>query len=177
MKEYFKYANGYVNINDENLFLTNSGNWSETNDLLEKSPKSIRKNNFKINKINFYYFILIILATIVILSVIGQIMRNTFPFISLVILFLFFSAYRYMQRETGKRYKIPISKISSFEIYDEKVKILFRNSSFEIYDEKVKILFRNANDIDDFEEIFKVEKKGLAILEELSRQLKNTSLR
>jgi len=156
MKEYFKYANGYVNINDENLFLTNSGNWSETHDLLEKSSKSIKKNNFKINKINFYYFILIILATVVILNVIGQIKRNTFPLISLVILFLFFSAYRYMQRETGKRYKIPISKIISFDISND----------------KVKILFRNANDIDDFEEIFKVETKGLAILEELSRQLK-----
>ena len=36
MKEYFKYANGYININDENLFLTHSGNWSETSTLVEK---------------------------------------------------------------------------------------------------------------------------------------------
>lgn len=163
MKEYFKYDNGYVNINDENLFLTNSGNWSETHDLLEKSPKSIKKNNFKNNKINFYYFILIILATVVILNVFGQIKRNTFPIISLVLLFLFlfFSAFRYMKRETGKRYKIPISKITSFDVSND----------------TVKIIFKNANDVDDFEEIFIVEKKGLAILEELKRQLKNTSLR
>ena len=56
MKEYFKYANGFVNLNDENLFLTNSGNWSETSDLLEKSPKSIRQNNFKGFKIYIYLF-------------------------------------------------------------------------------------------------------------------------
>jgi hypothetical protein len=67
-----------------------------------------------------------------------------------------FAAFFYLKRETGKRYKIPISKIISFDVSND----------------KVKILFRNANGIDDFEEIFKVDTKGLAILEELSRQLK-----
>ena len=36
MKEYFKYANGYVNIKDEFFFLTNSGNWFEILELKEK---------------------------------------------------------------------------------------------------------------------------------------------
>jgi len=158
MKEYFKYANGYVNINDENLFLTNSGNWSETHDLLEKSPKSIRKNNFKANKIYLYYFFVFILIGFGVFDILRDIKNRTFPF---GIILLGLAGLAYMKRETGKRYKIPISKIISFDVSND----------------KVKILFRNANDIDDFEEIFKVETKGLAILEELSRQLKNTSLR
>jgi hypothetical protein len=154
MKEYFKYANGYVNINDENLFLTNSGNCSETHDLLEKSPKSIRKNDLKSFKMYSFPFVIICISLF-------MITKSENVFFPLTFAGLGFAAFFYLKREIGKRYKIPISKISSFEIYDE----------------KVKILFRNANDIDDFEEIFKVEKKGLAILEELSRQLKNTSLR
>jgi hypothetical protein len=153
MKEYFKYANGYVNINDENLFLTNSGNWSETHDLLEKSPRSIRKNNFKANKIYLYYFFVFILIGFGVFDIFRDIKNRTFPF---GIILLGLAGLAYMKRETGKRYKIPISKIISFDISND----------------KVKILFRNANDINDFEEIFKVETKGLAILEELSRQLK-----
>lgn len=153
MKEYFKYANGYVNINDENLFLTNSGNWSETHDLMEKSPKSIRKNNFKANKIYLYYFFVFILIGFGVFDILRDIKNKSFPF---GIILLGLAGLAYMKRETGKRYKIPISKIISFDVSND----------------KVKILFRNANDIDDFEEIFKVETKGLAILEELSRQLK-----
>lgn len=149
MKEYFKYANGYVNINDENLFLTNSGNWSETHDLLEKSPKSIRKNDLKSLKIYSLPFIIVC---------IGLLMYSKLD--NVFIPFAFsgscFGAYLYLKRETGKRYKIPISKITSFEIYDE----------------KVKVLFKNASGVDDFEEIFRVETKGIAILEELNRQLK-----
>jgi len=149
MKEYFKYANGYVNINDENLFLTNSGNWSETHDLLEKSPKSIRENDLRSLKIYSLPFIIVC---------IGLLMYSKLD--NVFIPFAFsgscFGAYLYLKRETGKRYKIPISKIISFDFSND----------------KVKILFRNANDIDDFEEIFKVDTKGLAILEELSRQLK-----
>lgn len=149
MKEYFKYANGYVNINDENLCLTNSGNWSETHDLLEKSPKSIRKNDLKSLKIYSLPFIIVC---------IGLLMYSKLD--NIFIPFAFsgscFGAYLYLIRETGKCYKIPISKIISFDVSND----------------KVKILFRNANGIDDFEEIFKVEPRGLAIFEELSRQLK-----
>lgn len=148
MKEYFKYANGYVNINDENLFLTNSGNWSETHDLLEKSPKSIRKNDFKSLKIYSLPFIIVCLGLLLYSK-----LDNVF------IPFAFsgscFGAYLYLIRETGKRYKIPISKIISFNISND----------------TVKIVFKNANDVDDFEEIFKVEKKGLSILEELRNKI------
>jgi hypothetical protein len=149
MKEYFKYDNGFVNINDENLFLTNSGNWSETHDLLEKSPKSIRKNDLKSFKMYSFPFVIICISLF-------MITKSENVFFPLTFAGLGFAAFFYLKREIGKRYKIPISKIISFDISND----------------KVKILFRNANDIDDFEEIFKVDTKGLAIFEELSRQLK-----
>lgn len=149
MKQYFKYANGYVNINNENLFLTNSGNWSETYDLLEKSPKSIKQNNFKTNKINLFLFLIICIG----LLMISKAKNAALPlgFISLGI-----AAFFYMKLETGKRYKIPISKIIKIEVVDN----------------VVKIIFYNANNQEDFEEITNVEYKGLGILEELKQHLK-----
>ncbi len=76
MKEYFKYSNGFVNINDENLFLTNSGNWSETIDLLEKSPKSIRQNTLKELKIYSFLFIVVCIGLILF----ARVKNGFFPF-------------------------------------------------------------------------------------------------
>ncbi len=141
MKEYFKYANGFVNLNNENLFLTNSGNWSETLNLLEKSPKSIRKNNFKSYKIYIYLFIVVCLIVLVLTKA----KSGSIPF-GLILLGL--GTYSYLKRETGKQYKIPISKIKSIIINENEVTIFFYNS----------------NGIEDFEILAKVDNKGLDIL-------------
>lgn len=144
MKEYFKYANGFVNLNNENLFLTNSGNWSETLNLLEKSPKSIRKNNFKSYKIYIYLFIVACLIVLVLTKA----KSGSIPF-GLILLGL--GTYSYLKRETGKQYKIPISKIKSIIINENEVTISFYNSS----------------GIEDFEILAKVDNKGLDILSHL----------
>jgi hypothetical protein len=141
MKEYFKYANGFVNLNDENLFLTNSGNWSETLNLLEKSPKSIRQNNFKGFKIYIYLFVV---ACLIIL-ILSKAKSGSIPF-GIVLLGL--GTFAYLKRETGKRYKIPTSKITNI--------ILQENEA--------TIHFYNANGIEDIEIITQVEPKGLEIL-------------
>lgn len=144
MKEYFKYANGFVNLNNENLFLTNSGNWSETLNLLEKSPKSIRKNNIKSYKIYIYLFIVACLIVLVLTKA----KSGSIPF-GLILLGL--GTYSYLKRETGKQYKIPISKIKSIIINENEVTIFFYNS----------------NAIEDFEILAKVDNKGLDILSHL----------
>jgi hypothetical protein len=150
MKEYFKYANGFVNINEENLFLTNSGNWSETHELLEKSTKSIRQNNFKGFKIYIYLFVIICLIVLIL----SKAKSGSIPF-GIVLLGL--GAFAYLKRETGKRYKIPIKNIKEIVILDN----------------TAKIVFNNANDSNDFEEITKVETKGLAVLEEVNRHIRH----
>lgn len=148
MKEYFKYGNGYVNIDDENLYLTNSGNWSETHELEEKSPKSVRKNNHKTFRINSYYFII---GLVLLLVVIGIMNKNSHIAIPLGIIIIVITAFKYMRSESGKKYKIPLSKIKNFEIVDNSIKINFVNLNNEI----------------DFETINKVEEKGLIYLEKL----------
>lgn len=145
MKEYFKYANGFVNINDENLFLTNSGNWSETHELLKKSSKSIRQNNFK----GFRIYIFLFAVACLIVLILSKSKSGSIPF---GIILLGLGVFSYMKRETGKRYKIPISKIISITIVEN----------------TAKIIFFNENNIEDFEEINGIESKGLGVLEELN---------
>lgn len=38
MKKWFKYEYGFVNIDEDYIYLTNTGNWSDTKDLQELSP-------------------------------------------------------------------------------------------------------------------------------------------
>jgi hypothetical protein len=149
MKEFFKYDNGYVNINDENLFLTNSGNWSEIVKIEEKSTKTIRQNNFKGFKIYLFLFIIFCLFLVFISKSKGFIL----PFGFLVI---GFAAFVYMRKETGNKYKIPISKITAIRVLGNEVKISFLNSNNE----------------EDFETIHKVENKGLHVLAQLIQTVK-----
>ena len=41
MKHWFKYEFGYVNIDSEYLYFTNTGNWSEVQEIKEKSKYHI----------------------------------------------------------------------------------------------------------------------------------------
>ena len=148
MKEYFKYANGYININDENLYLTHSGNWSETLTLQEKSSKS----NFKANRMYLNYLIIVVLIGFGVYDLVKDFKNKTFPF-GIVLLFLGFLAY--FKREKGMRYKIPIAKIKSITILNN----------------AAKIYFYTADDLEDCTEIFKIEIKGFTILENLKSQI------
>ena len=141
MKEYFKYANGFVNLNDDNLFLTNSGNWQETINLFEKSPKSIRKNKFK----GFKIYVFLIVVAVLFSIILSKAKAGSIPF-GIVLLGL--ATYSYLKREIGKQYKIPISKI---------INIQLENKDAIIY-------FYNANDIEDIEVRKKVDAKGLDVL-------------
>lgn len=149
MKEYFKYDHGYVNINDENLFLTNSGNWSETLTIEEKSVKTIRKNNAKSFRIYIYFFLVICLNILII----SRSQKGAIPF---GIILLALGAFLYMKREMGNKYKIPLSKIKNIEISGNEAKIIFFNSS-------------NAEDV---EIIRKIENKGLLILSDVTEKRK-----
>jgi len=147
MKEYFKYANGFININDENLFLTNSGNWSETYDLKEKSSKS----NFKTNKIYLNYLFVIVLIGLGIYDVLKDAKNKSFPF-GIVLIGL--GVLAFLKREKGKRYKIPLSKI---------IKITVSNNA-------TTIIFYDENDLEDIEEITHIETKGLHVFEQIKQQ-------
>jgi hypothetical protein len=81
--------------------------------------------------------------------------KKTFNFkVSFMLVVLGIAAYFYMKRETGNKYKIPLSKISTILINKR----------------EAKINFINADDIKDFEVITNVEEKGLKILSKILSQ-------
>jgi hypothetical protein len=45
VKEWFTHEYGFVNIDTENIYFTNTGNWSETKDLEEKGLQE--QNSFR----------------------------------------------------------------------------------------------------------------------------------
>jgi len=147
MKEYFKYANGYVNIKDEFFFLTNSGNWSEILELKEKSSKS----NFKTNKIYLNYFFVIVLITVGIYDVLKDFKNKSFPF-GIVLIGL--GVLAFLKRQKGNRFKIPFSKI---------IKINLSGST-------ISITFFNKNGFEDLVEIVNIESKGYRFLEQIKLQ-------
>lgn len=149
MKHFFKYEFGYINIDDENLYMTNSGNWSETKELLEKSDQSKSKNKNQKYKVFGYYLFLILIALFFVYKF--NFVNITYGFI-IGLAVLFYSAYNFMKSEQGNRYKIPLTKINQMEY------------SYN----SLKIHFKNLDNNDDFERIENVEEKGLKILNELN---------
>lgn len=152
MKEYFKYDNGYININEENVFLTNSGNWSETHELQEKSPKSIRKSSLKGMK--FYIFFFLLFGGFLLSIIFEEGKKRIIPigFIALVIL-----VYKYFSKEMGKAYKIPLHKLKAIQINGKEVKFIFLNLKGD----------------EDSETIQGVEEKGLLFLSGLKKTIAN----
>ena len=151
MKEFFKYSNGYININDENLFMTNSGNWSETIGLQEKSPKSKKMNSYK--NIKFCIFFLIICGIFLLSVSFEGRAKNALP---VVLIVLMISVYKYFSNETGNKYKIPLNKLKDIQI-DGK---------------EVKFVFLNLKNVEDFEIIHGVEEKGILLLSEFHKTIK-----
>ncbi|MFT3796425.1 hypothetical protein [Flavobacterium sp.] len=147
MKEYFKYANGYVNIKGDDLFLTNSGNWSEIQDLKEKSPKTASQNRLKRFRFDFFFFIVLLLIGFAVM----RFFKNgsiTFP---IVMVALGFGVYRYFKNETGNSYKIPRQKIIRIDLSGQ----------------QATIVFYNEQEQQDLETLSGIEPKGVDLLQQL----------
>ena len=149
MRDWFKYEYGYVNIDHSNLFLTNTGNWSETEKLTEKTNQSKLKNDFK--KIKMYVFLLIagILFSIVFfVNLAGDHIR---VFLIILPIFAAYRLYKYTQHNIGSAYKIPLEKINQITIENN----------------NAVILFNDGNNISTEEKLIKIEEKGIKLLTQL----------
>lgn len=147
MKEYFKHAKGFLNINDEYIFLTISGNWSETHKLKEKSTVKLITNKIFLN----YLFISVLLG-IGAYDVLKDFRNKSFPF-GIVLIALGILAF--LKRDKGNSFKVPLVKI---------IKITIAENS-------ATIVFYNKNDVEDLVEITTIESKGLGVLERITQQL------
>jgi hypothetical protein len=150
MREFFKYEFGYINIDSENLYLTNSGNWSEIKNLKEKSVKTISDNNQR----KMWIFIFLAIASIILLTMLVIHLKSSK--ISLVLCigapFAAYKLYKYFQNELGSKYCIPLKKINSIELNDK----------------NAVIHFKDFNNNDNSEEVVNIGDKGIKILSEVN---------
>ncbi|MBF05076.1 MAG: hypothetical protein CMP76_17500 [Flavobacterium sp.] len=149
MKDFFKYEKGYINIDATYLYLTQTGNWSETDSLAEKSAKS--KSIATRKKIKTYSFYVMLLAFSLLLYFNVTNGKSGKFMLPLGIILLLISSFNYFRAGSGSQYKIPLHKINTMEY------------SFK----SLKIYFKNADNKDDFERIENVEPKGITLLKEL----------
>jgi hypothetical protein len=143
MKDWFKYEFGYVNIDKENIYFTNSGNWSETKELKEKG---IQKSNFS-RKSSLQLFIIACLLLCAYLLFKGFEKNKLILTLPIGLYFM----YNYLKPEIGSKYKLPISKIKNIDIDNT----------------TVTIHFIDALTTEKSETLTKVEIKGIQILEKL----------
>ncbi len=148
MKEWFKHQYGYVNIYENNLFFTNTGNWSETKDLKEKSDKQVKYKVKKYKVIVFMTMVFMLFAFSFFSNIISD-KLSLLILIGLPVAGYFF--YKYMHTELGPCYRIPLSKISNIVIDDKKVTVSFINEQGKL----------------DSEILGNIEGKGLQILAKL----------
>lgn len=134
MKHYFKYSGGYVNIDDENLYLTNSGNWQEARGLEEKSPSTVRANNNRIIRMKGFVY-----GIIIVVSAAAFLFYKALSF-GLLLSFgaLAYKLFDYFGTEFGKRYKIPLNKLKEVKIEGETMTLIFLNGRNEVDRESVE---------------------------------------
>lgn len=124
MKEWFKYKYGFVNIDKNFVFLTKSGNWSETSELKEKNYKGFKTSELK-DKIKIFSY-LAVLALLAIWLMLKNLASGDLSFLLLIGLpVLFYFVYHYLIREANASFLIPKDKIFQIEIVDEETTLFF----------------------------------------------------
>jgi hypothetical protein len=125
MREWFKYEYGYVNVDAENLYLTNTGNWVETESLEEKTAKANQKNGSrKYWMIGFVALVFCLFAFLLFKNI-----ESGKVSIGLILLIAIggYQLYNYLRTEIGAKFKIPLKKITDIKEIEKTIEISFTN--------------------------------------------------
>ena len=138
MKEWFKYEYGYVNIDDDCIYLTNSGNWSETIKLKEHTSKKRNKTLKGYSAI----ILLPIIGAIFLFFIFNNLISSNISLLFVIgsIVMLYFLC-QYMSVEIGDRYKILLSKIIDVKFIEGNCFISFYNLENKV----VKFVLKNIS--------------------------------
>lgn len=136
MKTWFQYEYGYVNLDDKNIYFTNTGNWSDTIDLPEFTPKTNKKTNSTV------ILGLFALAAVFIYLFMLNILSNQFSIGLLALLgFGGYFTYNYMKTEIGANFKLPYQKLIELERNGDNIDLSFLN----IHNEKEVYVIRGVS--------------------------------
>ncbi len=136
MKRHFKYSNGYINVDENNMYITSTGNWSETKILTEKP---FGKSMYDDRKYLAFYQVL----GFIVVLVISLFLTETSWYIKagLILLcgLLFYKTKDYFTPELGERFVIP--KIKILNITQAKKQLII---SFITLDDKNDVIKLNG---------------------------------
>lgn len=122
MRTWFQYEYGFVNIDDTNIYLTNTGNWSDIRVLKELNYTTSKAQNTSV-KVG-----LIIITLFFTLLILFNVLSAKFSLglfaLSVVAVI---STYRYMRTEIGAQFKIPTDKLLKVEREDKDAVLTFLN--------------------------------------------------
>ena len=138
-----------MNIDSEYLYLTNTGNWSETKTLMERTKKVADQNDNKSSlTIGFIIVMLCILGYLNFKSILSGKVA-----ITLIVITVLggYKLYEYLKTEIGAKFKIPLDKISEIIVNDKSIEILFINGEGK----------------NDSYKLHRVEGKGVAVMNSL----------
>jgi hypothetical protein len=150
VKEWFTHEYGFVNIDTENIYFTNTGNWSETKDLEEKGLQE--QNSFRQFRMKIIPFILIAVAVFLLIFPIDSGKVKFSLITGLVVLAI--SARKYLKTEISSKFKLPISKVKSITLNNKTAIIIFQNGKGKQVQETLENL----------------DQKGIDLLEELTQK-------
>lgn len=148
MKEWLKHKFGFLNIDDEFIFVTKTGNWSEIEDLEEKNHKGFKTNTFA-SKLKIGLYVTVVYGLFV-FCIVRNIISGNISFLLIIGLpVLAYYMFQYLIPEYGASFRIPKDKINQIYIDGDSV-------SIEFLDADNKMTTNNFRGLDE---------KGIAILE------------
>lgn len=150
MKEWFSYRNGFVNVDEEWIYFTPSGNWSETLNLPERTRKSPnRKRKLSQSLMGFLVLSSAIGITVSVASIRDSSLKYPTMIVGIVLALWLFT-----KRENQPHFKISRQLINSFSFGNSGVTISFSNH----LGEKHQIVLNGIAD------------KGMAIFQNIHKQ-------
>lgn len=112
---WLKHNSGFLNVDEQHIFVTRTGNWSETAGLNEKNHKCFKRKN-RISKFTTIAFLALVAAGVIWLMI-AEIMNSKAGVFSLISLPVFyFTVHNYIITGYAAAYAIPISKITHMEV-------------------------------------------------------------
>lgn len=123
MKIWFPYKYGYVNIDEENVYFTSSGNWQDALALKQLAPIEPKKNTFNQAKPIILVLVYGLFSLTAASNFSGSTPAQVIAF-GLAVLSTYF-LYRKFRRDTGPQFRIPLEGIEKIEFQDDSATVSF----------------------------------------------------
>lgn len=124
MKKWFKHKHGYLNLDDDNLYFTKSGNWTEISKLKEKNTETWKTNSL-MQKIIFISWNVINGGVLIWMTISSILSGNWGTTLWVLILLVAYNVYVFLTYDIYSVFRIPYEKIKKIELENNQVTVTF----------------------------------------------------